>query len=311
MPSDSDNFKHVEVTNNNFDRGYAGFYKGAVAGANISGNTGHDFNGAFVYGFAESRALPVQKLYPSIISGNLINYRANYDAAWDIAKTFGIWIDECDVLTISGNSIRDVLEEAIIVKDSSHLNISDNNIRNAGQTKLNANPAHPAVTLDGCTGVIIDALTINSEHGVDFNSDGINCINSCSNIAISTPSITNCTTNINAGPEMLQGGRNYGLGWVNPSLTAPYTYNAGPGYQRMINGETVINLRVLGNAAASGTTIFTLPVGARPTSDVKQNGVGSTNAATISISATTGDVSMSFTGSSSPLYAIDMQFPSQ
>ena len=312
MPTDSDNFRHIEVTNNNADRGYSIFYRGMVSGLKMSGNIFHDFNGAMCYGLTTTPgAIDQQNKFPSQISCNLLNMRDSYLEAWDVAKSYGIIITGgCNALNISGNNIENTLFDAIEVRDTKNLTMGDNNVKNAGQTKLNGNPAHEAVTLNNCDGATVSGLNVSSTYSdPNHNSVGLNLI-LCANVSIGSPSFSDCTVNLSGAPDMLISGDQYGLGYVNPALNAPYTYNSGAGYQRMIDGSTMINLRVLGNSAASGTVIFTLPVGCRPVSDMRQNGVGSADHATITVSASTGDVTMTYTSTASPLYNIDMQFPS-
>jgi hypothetical protein len=166
MPTDSDHFRHIEVTNNNADRGYSIFYRGMVAGLNMSGNTFHDFNGAMCYGLTTtSGAIDQQNEFPSQINCNLLNMRDSYLESWDVAKSYGIIITGgCNALNISGNNIENTLFDAIEVRDTTNLTLGDNNVKNAGQTKLNSNPAHEAVTLNNCDGATVTGLNISSTY---------------------------------------------------------------------------------------------------------------------------------------------------
>lgn len=311
MPTDSDNFRHCEVVDNNADRGCSMFYRGMVSGLTMMSNTFHDFNGALIYGLTTTQgAKDVQNEYPSKICDNHLVLRESYDQPYDVPKTFGIIISDCDNLTLDNNTIRNTLQEAVKLNNCNDLSFCEMTLINAGQEVLQTT-AFPAATFEDCEGLNISAPTVKNTYGQSsFNTIGLNFIGTCRDVGLENINIKGATQKTNVTPVQLKGADSYSVGFVNPTLNTPFTYNSGPGYNRLFSGETVVNLRVLGNGAASGTVIFTLPAGCRPAQDVKQNGVGSTEPATINIGSN-GDVTLTYTGSASPLYAIDMQFPSQ
>ena len=310
MAQTSTNAFNLEIFDNHADFCGAGFYKGHLISAKISGNKVHGGHSIFVYAnITDAAAANTSLSWTSSITDNLLTARTLNDitSRGAIFCSNFIYVKSCHHLTIDGNQMRGCMYEAIVSATSERLSVKSNYILNANNAFATDATTRPAIALTGGSNAQIYGNYVLSQVGTVYSA-GVHALTSSPNIKLRGNTVLNSVTPYIIPVTNLAKAEDEGLPWQTPTMTNGYTYTSGYGYRRMFDGHVQISVLLATGTGTDNASAFTLPAGYRPAQDVYLPQVGMYAHVYAFIRASTGEVFLNWETTAPGSYSINCEF---
>jgi hypothetical protein len=307
MPTTSVATSHIEVVDNNADFCGAGFYKGYLAGAKISGNIIREYNPTFVYSkITDPDNVLASTFFVQSITDNSINgkFVTSNDPIGSVCSSAFV-VSGVSNLTISNNVIRHTTRTAVVIDNCNRINVMSNVIHNANNDYTIDSVKRDAIVIENSPRPTVVNNDILSTAGDVYNS-GIR-MSGVSSAKLRNNTVASADIKYNVAPNELSGSKDEGLDWQTPSMQNGFTLNpSSMGYRRLFDGRVHISVTLSGGT--DNTSAFNLPIGYRPPSSMYVSGVGEFEGAYALINAQTGDVVINWGSVQPALFSINVVF---
>ena len=315
-PEESDKVHHIEITNNNMDFGYAGFYKGYLCGAVISNNILYSTPSILVKSDGSDASLHGESdSHWGVIENNSVRSFAHTGESSKPLNESFIILNNYNNIMINSNNFRGSSKDAIKLSKQSRCYITNNIIQYFGYDGNTEQTQYSAIKINGDYNKVHIANNFIT-NTIDY-SKGITCVNS-GTVYMTNNHFENISTLFDIPATSIKS-QDYGLEWIKPTLQNSFEYSTeltSNGYRKLEDGTVEISVYL--KNGTDNATAFNLPSGYRPKEQIRIPNIAqwqTSNDSAICQINTDGNVKINFDNGivdpSTKTFIVNVKFPCQ